>query len=210
MSLNKRKREKVCMKTNDRERLVRKTEKHIRYLALNAWDLPAPLAFDLAFVTGSSVGNATWLAMLRHFLAFTTIRRAGQRTSGFIFDNFWRSVPIRTNSATICWPHRWHHCQNFRTGCWVEGRCLSWACLVGWSFVRSCVCLFIFCLCACLLFKDQQHARCIWRSDLLGQLYVLPHWDRNCWSNSHNHITLTPEQPVRALTMTTGAGHGSH
>ena len=72
------------MKTiNERERPVRKTEKHIRHLVLNVRDLPAPLAFDLAFVTGSSVGNATWLALLRHSLAFTHIRRAGQRTSGF-------------------------------------------------------------------------------------------------------------------------------
>ena len=47
------------MKTNDRERLVGKTEKHIRHLVLNARDLPSHLAFDLAFVTGSSVGNAT-------------------------------------------------------------------------------------------------------------------------------------------------------
>ena len=77
LSVNKRKREKVCMKTNDRERLVRKTEKHIRHLVLNVRDLPAHLAFDLAFVTGSSVGNATWLALLRHCLAFTNLRRAG-------------------------------------------------------------------------------------------------------------------------------------
>ena len=82
MSVNKRKREKVCMKTNDRERLVRKPEKHSCHLVLNVRDLPASLAFNLAFITGSSVGNATWLALLRHFLAFTSIRRAGQRTSG--------------------------------------------------------------------------------------------------------------------------------
>ena len=82
MSVNKRKREKVCMKTNDCERLVRKLEKHICHLVLNARDLPAFLAFDLTFVTGSSVGNATWLLLLRHSLAFTSIRRAGQRTSG--------------------------------------------------------------------------------------------------------------------------------
>ena len=80
MSVNKRK--KVCMKTNDDERLVRKPEKHIRHLVLNARDLPRHLAFDLALETGSSVGNATSLALLRHFLAFTSIRRAGQRTSG--------------------------------------------------------------------------------------------------------------------------------
>ena len=57
LSVNKRKGEKVCMKTNDSERLVRKPEKHIRHLVLNARDLP------------------------RHF-AFTSIRWAGQRASG--------------------------------------------------------------------------------------------------------------------------------
>ena len=55
-------------------------EKHISQLALNARDLPCHLAFDLALETGSRVGNATWLALLRHCLAFTRIRRAGQRT----------------------------------------------------------------------------------------------------------------------------------
>ena len=78
----KRKREKVCMKTNDGERLVRKPEKHIRHLVLNARDLPRHLVFDLTLATGSSVGNATSLALLRHSLAFTSIRRAGQRASG--------------------------------------------------------------------------------------------------------------------------------
>ena len=58
-------------------------EKHIRHLVLNARDLPASLAFDLTFVTGSSVGNATWLLLLHHSLAFTSIRRAGQCTSGW-------------------------------------------------------------------------------------------------------------------------------
>ena len=82
MSVNKRKREKVSMKTNDGERLVRKPEKHIRHLVLTARDLPSHHAFDLALETGSSVGNATSLALLRHSLAFTSIRRAGQRTSG--------------------------------------------------------------------------------------------------------------------------------
>ena len=71
------------MKTNDGERLVRKPEKHIHHLVLNTRDLPRHLAFDLALETGSSVGNATSLALLRHYLAFTSIRRAGQRTSGF-------------------------------------------------------------------------------------------------------------------------------
>ena len=69
------------MKTNDGERLVRKPEKHIRHLVLNARDLPHHLAFDLALETGSSVGNATSLTLLRHSLAFTSIRRAGQRAS---------------------------------------------------------------------------------------------------------------------------------
>ena len=39
--------------------LYERRKKHIRHLLLNARDLPAHLAFDLAFVTGSSVGNAT-------------------------------------------------------------------------------------------------------------------------------------------------------
>ena len=34
-------------------------KQHIRHLVLNARDLPASLAFDLTFVTGISVGNAT-------------------------------------------------------------------------------------------------------------------------------------------------------
>ena len=69
------------MKTNDHERLVRKTEKHIRHLVLNARDLFPSLAFLPHIRAGSSVGNATWPALLRHSLAFTRIRRAGQRTS---------------------------------------------------------------------------------------------------------------------------------
>ena len=56
------------MKTNDGERLVQKPEKHIRHLVLNVRDLPRHLAFDLTFATGSSVGNATSLALLRHSL----------------------------------------------------------------------------------------------------------------------------------------------
>ena len=56
-------------------------EKHIRHLVLNAKDLPRHLAVDRALKTGSSVGNATSLALLRHSLAFTSIRRAGQRIS---------------------------------------------------------------------------------------------------------------------------------
>ena len=74
------------MKTNDGERLVRKPEKHIRHLVLNARDLPRHLAFDLTFATGSSVGNATSLALLCHSLAFTSIQQAGQRGSGHATD----------------------------------------------------------------------------------------------------------------------------
>ena len=73
------------MKTNDGERLVRKPEKHMRHLVLNARDLPCHLPFDLTLETGSSVGNATSLALLRHSLAFTSIRRAGQRISDLSF-----------------------------------------------------------------------------------------------------------------------------
>ena len=39
--------------------LYESRKKHIRHLVLNARALPRHLAFDLAFVTGSSVGNAT-------------------------------------------------------------------------------------------------------------------------------------------------------
>ena len=80
------------MKTNDGERLVRKPEKHTCHLVLNARDLPRQLAFDLTFETGSCVGNATSLALLRHFLAFTSIRRAGQRASGFCHGAVSRSL----------------------------------------------------------------------------------------------------------------------
>ena len=91
------------MKTNDCERLVRKTKNkkqkqkqknqqqktttkktHIHHLVLNARDLFPSLAFLPRIRAGSSVGNATWLALLRHFLPFTRIRRAGQRTSGLL------------------------------------------------------------------------------------------------------------------------------
>ena len=41
---------------------------------------PSP-SRSLAFLTESSVGNATSLALLRDSLAFTCIRQAGQRTS---------------------------------------------------------------------------------------------------------------------------------
>ena len=60
-----------------------KDGKNIRHLVLNARDLPDFLAFDLTYVTGSSVGNATWLDLLRHSLAFTSIHRAWQRTSAY-------------------------------------------------------------------------------------------------------------------------------
>ena len=98
LSVNKRKREKVCMKTNDGERLVWKPEKHVRHLVLNARDLPCHLAFDLALETGSSVGNATSLALLCHFLAFTSIWRVGQRTS-VTYWPLWRSQCA----------HKWAH-----------------------------------------------------------------------------------------------------
>ena len=92
MSVNKRKKRKVCMKTNDGERLVRKPEKHIRHLVLNARDLPRHLAFDLALESRSSVGNATSLAFLRHILAFTSIRRLGNAPQGrtLAFKTRWR------------------------------------------------------------------------------------------------------------------------
>ena len=62
-----------CLSTKEKEQkfawkqmivndFVRKPEKHIRHLVLNARDLPRHLAFDLTLATGSSVGNATWLA----------------------------------------------------------------------------------------------------------------------------------------------------
>ena len=69
------------MMVNDLYESRKNTSAH---LVLNARDLPRHLAFDLALETGSSVGNATSLALLRHFLAFTSIRRAGQRTSGLL------------------------------------------------------------------------------------------------------------------------------
>ena len=84
--LSTKEKEKICMKTNDGERLVRKPEKHIRHLVLNARDLSRHLAFDLTFTTESSVGNATSLALLRHSLAFTSNRQAGQRGSGHAAD----------------------------------------------------------------------------------------------------------------------------
>ena len=61
--------------------LYESRKKHIHHLVLNATDLPRHLAFDLALETGSSVDNATSLALLRHFPAFTSIRRAGQRAA---------------------------------------------------------------------------------------------------------------------------------
>ena len=76
MSVNKRKR-KSLHENKWSWTTCTKAGKHTRHLVLNARDLPGYLAFDLAFVTGSSVGNPTWLALLRHFLAFTSIRRLG-------------------------------------------------------------------------------------------------------------------------------------
>ena len=56
-------------------------EKHIRHLVLNARDLPRHLAFDLAFEPEVVQATPLQLALLRHSLAFTSIRRAGQRAS---------------------------------------------------------------------------------------------------------------------------------
>ena len=39
--------------------LYESQKKHIRHLVLSVRDLPRHLAFDLAFIIGSSVGNAT-------------------------------------------------------------------------------------------------------------------------------------------------------
>ena len=97
------------MKTNDGERLEQKPEKHIRHLVLNARDLPRHLAFDLTFETGSCVGNATSLALLRHYLAFTCIRRAGQRASGIKF-------PLTVYAAYAVATIRCHQL-------WVSWRC---------------------------------------------------------------------------------------
>ena len=88
------------MKTNDGERLVRKPEKHIRHLVLNARDLPRHLEFDLALETGSNVGNATSLALLRHCLAFTSIRGAGQRTSGLLLSSTFADVYVTERQTT--------------------------------------------------------------------------------------------------------------
>ena len=57
-------------------------EKHIRHLVLNARDLPRHLAFDIAFEPEVVYATPLQLALLRHCLAFTSIRRAGQRASG--------------------------------------------------------------------------------------------------------------------------------
>ena len=84
------------MKANDRERLFQKTEKQIRHLVWNARDLSPSLAFLPRIRAGSSIGNATWLALLRHSLAFTRIPRTGQRTSGlhlFFLSNSFSAWP---------------------------------------------------------------------------------------------------------------------
>ena len=79
--------------------------KHIRRLVLNARDLPRHLAFDLALETGSSVGNATSLALLRHYLAFTSIRRAGQRTSDVVYTSVVYQCQAWPAPPAICGTH---------------------------------------------------------------------------------------------------------
>ena len=93
------------MKLNDRERLVRKTEKHIRHLVLNARDLSPSLAFFPRIRSGSNAGNSTWLALLRQSLAFTRIRRAGQSTS--LSDRGWqRASGFHSSFALDLFPGR--------------------------------------------------------------------------------------------------------
>ena len=58
---------------------------------------------------------------------------------------------------------------------------------------------------ACFLVLDtsQQQKQNISRLDETRQLYMLPHWDERCrstFANSPGHSTLTPGQPVPALT----------
>ena len=66
------------MKTNEGERLVQKTHPPSCFECKGP---SQPPCIRPSFRTGSSVGNATSLALLRHSLAFTSIRRAGQRAS---------------------------------------------------------------------------------------------------------------------------------
>ena len=93
------------MKTNDGERLVRKPEKHIRHLVLNVSDLPRHLAFDLAFEPEVVWATPLQLELLRHSLAFTSIRRAGQRASGHL------SIRVGDNSCTRRAVTEWGDCK---------------------------------------------------------------------------------------------------
>ena len=79
MSVNKRKGGKVCMKTNEGERLVRKTHPPSCFECNGP---SPPPCIRPSFGTGSSVGNATSTCVITSLLAFTSIRRAGQRASG--------------------------------------------------------------------------------------------------------------------------------
>ena len=75
------------MKVND---LYKKNSRH---LVLNARDLPRHLAFDLAFEPEVVWATLLQLALLRHSLAFTSIRRAGQRASAVeLQTRGWQSV----------------------------------------------------------------------------------------------------------------------
>ena len=196
MSVNKRKGEKVCMKTNDGERLVRKPEKHIHRLVLNARDLPRHLAFDLTFATGSSVGNATWLLLLRHSFAFTSIRWAVQRASGVSVSARWDSpggcggpsVPLLCNRKAgfdrrVCRCARVFALAPYKgVGLWMTVTFISplpfffldfgaaeGVVVGGWLLNVPATC------------------ECISGMDLLRQFYVLPHWDRSCRSNFPSH-----------------------
>ena len=103
LSKKKKKREKVFMKTNDGERLVRKPEKHIRHLVLNVRDLPRHLAFDLAFEPEVVWATPLQLELLRHCLAFASIRRAGQRASDLSL------IHMLAHSCAYPTPTPWQH-----------------------------------------------------------------------------------------------------
>ena len=118
----------------------------IRHLVLNARGLPHHLAFDLALETGSSVGNATSLTLLRHSLAFTSIRRAGQHTSAVAMGLCAGGVlPV-----DFQWVLQWLPCQvrgvrgsvlgplgPVSVYCdWVRQQVLSAACLSVWQHIQ--------------------------------------------------------------------------
>ena len=54
--------------------------------------------------------------------------------------------------------------------------------LLTWTHFLSAVCLFV-----CWLLNVPATGECISGTDLLRQLYVLPHWDRSCRSNVLPH-----------------------